>query len=729
MKLLFDRVYVINLQRRPDKLARVMDELAKHDILGVVPVEIIPAVDGNALVDEDFLAANNFDIYQDWVDPWWGRGSLKGEIGCNISHYKIWERVAESEEKVLILEDDVTFDNDFLNRSIGLVDEVENLGFEFLYLARKAIFPEKDKNISANILIPNYSYWLCSYVLTPDGAKKLIGGNYNKNINVPADEYVPYKLGAGNDKLNEVFDLSEDPQDLKGYGLIANLAAPNENAFEDSETEKSEPFHAKPKEEVKVFAFATEKNDGTKLLYESALKYAVPVEFVGLDRKWSGGDTPRLETFGGGQKINILKQTIKDLPNETLVVFTDGYDVLYNEGLNKLIKNFKTFNTKVLFGAETSCWPDESLKSEYPETVLTMNSPFKFLNSGVIIGYVEELKKITKEDISDTDDDQLYYTKKYLSNQFDIKLDHNCEVIQNTAGSQDFRINKLNSKFENTLFDKTPCIVHGNGDIDEKIRISRISSFMINFKNHYGYSPVNETEVSNENLPNIVYSINLQSSPDETQEALENLLDLDYPPDKINLHINVSKNSELNVRHEVIEAFGKYKSFFYTDNHENTNILRENAFKEFLELDFEYLLTIDSDCRISQPEIIQYLIKNNKNFVSPLLKSRFTKYSNYWCGEERDFNPRARLTNTIMGEQGTDISEYNAIVDRNLRGCFNVLYADKCFLIKKDILSKIQDFYRKNESGLPYNINFCCNMINEGLHMYLDNQHDYGNIV
>ena len=73
--------------------------------------------------------------------------------------------------------------------------------------------------------------------------------------------------------------------------------------------------------------------------------------------------------------------------------------------------------------------------------------------------------------------------------------------------------------------------------------------------------------------------------------------------------------------------------------------------------------------------------------------------------------------------------EYNAIYDRSLKGCFNVLFVDKCFLIKKDILHKIQDFYRKNNENNSDKAVFCANMINEGIHMFLDNKEEYGNIV
>ena len=725
MNLLFDRVYVINLKRRPDKLAHVMDQLAKHDILGSIPVEVIPGVDGQSEVNEEFLAANNYNIYNKWTDPWWGRTSLKGEIGCNITHHKIWEKISKLDENVLVLEDDIVLENDFFNTTLQIAPQVKNLEFEFLYIGRKAIFPEKEKRLTDLLLVPDYSYWTCAYVITPQGAKKLSEGGYEQNINVPTDEYLPYMYGAPHESALDIFSA---PQNLKAYALIDDLGLPADYAFQDSETEKSEPYQISEREDVKVFAFATEANDGLKMLYESSLKYGVPLEYAGLNEEWTGGNESRLDYPGGGQKVNILKNTIKDMVDDMLVIFTDGYDVLYNEGLNKIIDKFKTFNTKVLFGAEIACWPDENLRDQYPESVLNMKSPCKFLNSGVIIGYVGELKRITNEDISDTDDDQLYYTKKYLSGEFDIKLDHNCEIIQNLAQFDQIKINKLNSKLENTFFKKTPCIIHGNGDIDVKMKLYKMSSFLTEFKNHYGYTPVNQIEVNE--LPNVAYSVDVTETPENLRESLESLLSLDYPKEKIYLHMNVSKNSELAVPHHILESFANYKKFFYTDNHDESNILKENAFKDFLNEDIEYLFTIDTDCRINHSEILQDLIKTNKTFVSPLLKSKVCRFSNYWIGDKRDFSEENQLINKITKKtQNFTFDEYDAIYDGEIRGCFNVLFVDKCFLIKKKILPKIKDFYRKNKAEYPDKINFCTNMINEGVHMHLDNQKDYGFIV
>ena len=84
----------------------------------------------------------------------------------------------------------------------------------------------------------------------------------------------------------------------------------------------------------------------------------------------------------------------------------------------------------------------------------------------------------------------------------------------------------------------------------------------------------------------------------------------------------------------------------------------------------------------------------------------------------------------MMGVQkNINVDEYHAVYDGAVKGCFNVLFVDKCFLLKKSILPKIQDFYRKNNDDYADKFVFCANMINEGVHMYLDNQKEHGFIV
>ena len=480
MNLLFDKIYVINLERRPDRLASVMNEIARVGIIGDIPIEIIPAVDGKKDVNEQFLAANNFKVYDQWTDPWWGRSISLGELGCGVTHYKLWQKIIENNETALILEDDVSLSDSFITDCQKITPQAENLDFEFVYLGRKPIYPEKEKRITSSLLIPEYSYWTCGYVLTPIGAKKLYEGGYNQNL-IPVDEYIPYMYSSHNESINNLYNT---PQNLKAFALLDDIVKPNDEAFLDSETEKSQPYQVLKKEDVKVFAFATEANDGLKMLYESSLKYGIPLEYTGLNEEWSSGNEARLDYPGGGQKVNILKNTIKDMEDDTLVVFTDGYDVIYNEGLNVIIEKFQKFNAKVVFGAETVCWPEENLKEAYAE----VDSPLKYLNSGVIIGYVGELKRITNEDISNTDDDQLYYSIKYLSGDFDIKLDHKCEIIQNLSQFDQVQINKLNSNEWKQPF--------GDGNSSEKIvndliELSSTDTFSKHNRNDYAYDVSN----------------------------------------------------------------------------------------------------------------------------------------------------------------------------------------------------------------------------------------------
>ena len=49
-----------------------------------------------------------------------------GEVGCFLSHYSIWlKMVADSLDKVLIMEDDIDFEPDFNENVVNALQEVE----------------------------------------------------------------------------------------------------------------------------------------------------------------------------------------------------------------------------------------------------------------------------------------------------------------------------------------------------------------------------------------------------------------------------------------------------------------------------------------------------------------------------------------------------------------------------------------------------------------------------
>lgn len=93
------KILVLNLARSLDRRKRMMAMLDKLD----VPYEFVEATDGNTLSAED-LAKYSEPLALKAE----GRPLSKGEIGCALSHLKIYQRLLASEDECyLILEDDV----------------------------------------------------------------------------------------------------------------------------------------------------------------------------------------------------------------------------------------------------------------------------------------------------------------------------------------------------------------------------------------------------------------------------------------------------------------------------------------------------------------------------------------------------------------------------------------------------------------------------------------------
>ena len=114
-----------------------------------------------------------------------------------------------------------------------------------------------------------------------------------------------------------------------------------------------------------------------------------------------------------------------------------SYDVIFLAPWETIVDKFKESKAKVLFGAESFCWPDDELKTKYPESE---GDGQKYLNSGMFIGYAANVHNILNwQPVKDTEDDQLFYTNVYLDEKArvdnKIKLDHKSNVFQNLNGN------------------------------------------------------------------------------------------------------------------------------------------------------------------------------------------------------------------------------------------------------------------------------------------------------
>lgn len=119
-KVSWDKIYIINLERRPDRKKEMMNKLEK---LGLENYEFVNAVDGQ----KDKIK-NSYEKLK--IDKK-TKISSQGHYGCSLSHIKVLKKAKENGyKKIMVLEDDIDFDDDFINK----INKIMVPKFDFLYL-------------------------------------------------------------------------------------------------------------------------------------------------------------------------------------------------------------------------------------------------------------------------------------------------------------------------------------------------------------------------------------------------------------------------------------------------------------------------------------------------------------------------------------------------------------------------------------------------------------------
>ena len=199
------------------------------------------------------------------------------------------------------------------------------------------------------------------------------------------------------------------------------------------------------------------KNDGVLRFEKFCKHYGLDYQIIGEGKQWMGGDMAN--GTGGGQKINEILNVIQTMENR-LIILCDTFDLLPIAGPAEILDKFHLLckNDQVLFSSEVFCWPDKHLSTAYP----LVNSKYKYLNSGSIMGYRDQIYNLIKNgNIKDNDDEQRFFTLKYLSGE-NIILDHKCEIFQAINGATNDIVlhkNRIYNKYTNSY----PIFIHGNG--------------------------------------------------------------------------------------------------------------------------------------------------------------------------------------------------------------------------------------------------------------------------
>ncbi|XP_062827364.1 procollagen galactosyltransferase 1 isoform X1 [Anolis carolinensis] len=190
-KMGFDEVFMINLKRRTDRRERMLQTLYEQEI----DCKIIEAVDGKAM-NSSQVDAMGIKMLPGYKDPYHGRPLTKGELGCFLSHYKVWQEIVDRGlEKSVVFEDDLRFEIFFKRRIMNLMYDLEEEGLDWdlIYIGRKRMQVEHSEKAVPhvrNLVEADYSYWTLGYIISLQGAKKLLDAQPLSKM-LPVDEFLP----------------------------------------------------------------------------------------------------------------------------------------------------------------------------------------------------------------------------------------------------------------------------------------------------------------------------------------------------------------------------------------------------------------------------------------------------------------------------------------------------------------------------------------------------------
>jgi GR25 family glycosyltransferase involved in LPS biosynthesis len=239
---MISKIYYINLDRRPDRDENVKKELSKLNFNG--PVERIPAVDGRELDIPNL--SDNLITKEGKADALNKNAGLyyvmtPGAIGCALSHHNLATKIIEEmsdDQYVLILEDDVELEDDFMNKLNTYIKEIPP--FDVLLLG----YHMKQNKMNGNDYYdqPLKSWGTFGFITNKKGSRELIKLFPIKH-QVDTEMHKLYN----NDDL-KVYSLKEDKRLVKSpqsqeesqYGTDIQLREyPHIESFENIKNKKN----------------------------------------------------------------------------------------------------------------------------------------------------------------------------------------------------------------------------------------------------------------------------------------------------------------------------------------------------------------------------------------------------------------------------------------------------------------------------------------------------------
>lgn len=175
-------IYVINLDRAEDRWAAMQGSL-NH--LGLVS-ERVSAFDGRAGEHEEVSR------YDEALSRRYG-GAPQSEttMACFASHYRVWQQVCDSGQAALVLEDDLAFQNGFLEALALARQRIEERHYIRLFALNQKRRYQEIESLPNGLRLVRLTYrpiGAQAYLLSCEGAKRLLA--HAKRWFQPVDDYL-----------------------------------------------------------------------------------------------------------------------------------------------------------------------------------------------------------------------------------------------------------------------------------------------------------------------------------------------------------------------------------------------------------------------------------------------------------------------------------------------------------------------------------------------------------
>jgi hypothetical protein len=224
-----------------------------------------------------------------------------------------------------------------------------------------------------------------------------------------------------------------------------------------------------------VIAFGTNKQAYYDLFIESCKRYNINPVILGWDEKW----------VGFGKKTMMIREYIRSLPEDEIIISVDPFDVIFLSGLEEIENKFNNLPASFLCGAlNLGKFNGAIYNYEFNKTGKKLkNTPtnYRFLNTGTWIsraGYAGSLfdELVDKYHMTETSMDQRILTGIYIHNSFKIDIDWECQIFHNLLFKDfitrrpDLRdIKFYDSRIINTSSGSRPCVLHASGNSKMKV--------------------------------------------------------------------------------------------------------------------------------------------------------------------------------------------------------------------------------------------------------------------